>query len=110
MKGLLISRIFFVKCITGKQIRQDLAPWNITNPVISIDITGLLVGISVLIDIVMLIYNTYLADGVGVKIWQKKHQKEALVFGGKDNINEPIDDAKQRYDYIEMKMIISIII
>ena len=61
---------------SGKQIRQDLAPWNITNPVISIDITGLLVGISVLIDIVMLIYNTYLADGVGVKIWQKKHQKK----------------------------------
>ena len=33
-----------------------------------------------------------------------------VFFGGKDNIKEPIDDAKQRYDYIEMKMIISIII
>ena len=31
-------------------------------------------------------------------------------FGSKDSINEPIDDAKQRYDYIEMKMINSIII
>ena len=33
-----------------------------------------------------------------------------IFFGGKDNINEPIDDAKQRYDYIKMKMINSIII
>ena len=33
-----------------------------------------------------------------------------IFFGGNDNINEPIDDAKQRYDYIEMKMIISTII
>ena len=30
------------------------------------------------------------------------------TFCGRDNIDEPIDDAKQRYDYIEMKMIISI--
>ena len=33
-----------------------------------------------------------------------------IFFGSKDSINEPIDDAKQRYDYIEMKMIISTII
>ena len=99
-------------------VPQALVLGSITNPVISIGITGVLVGIRALIDVGILIYNPYLVDGVGVKIWQMKHQKRSMdamqimkiFFGGKDNIDEPIDDAKQRYDYIEMKMIISIII
>ena len=97
-------------------IPQVLALGSMTKPVICIRIIGLLFAITVLIDVVVLIYDTYLVDGVGVEIWQKKHQKRSMdemqiikvFFGGKDNIKEPIDDAKQRYDYIEIKMIISI--
>ena len=99
-------------------VPQALALGSMTNPVICIRIIGILFTIIVLIDVVVLIYDTYLVDGVGVKIWQMKHQKRSMdamqimkiFFGGKDNIDEPIDDAKQRYDYIEMKMIISMII
>ena len=110
-------KLFCHMYVEVNSVPQALVLGSITNPVISIGITGVLVGIRALIDVGILIYNPYLVDGVGVKIWQMKHQKRSMdamqiikmFFGGKDNIDEPIDDAIQRYDYIEMKMIISII-
>ena len=58
-------------------VPQALVLGSITNPVISIGITGVSAGIRVLIDFIKLIYNPYLADGVGVKIWQNSTKKEA---------------------------------
>ena len=62
--------------VEANLVSQALVLGSITSQVISIGINGVSVGTRALIDVVILIYNSYLADGVGVKIWQKKHQKK----------------------------------